>query len=663
MEKRKTRSFPPRHQDEFRFGAYAFESRRRLFLSILFAIITIAMGLFYWLPMSGIAGAVGFPYDDAWIALTFARNLIEHGVYAVHADAVATSGSTAPLMVLLFAGIGFVTGVSETLSLLLGIVAFAIASVAVFHVGLQVFREEQWFAVVVAVLFVLSPYMSSTAMSGTSTMPYIALIVSAVAAYLSGRMLLFFICSGLALWLRPDALVFVLAAAVHVLYNRSFATRSRGTTDVVESSTKGIVFGAGIMIVLLASYAAFNLLLSGTLFPNAVYARIAYYSGASNTFWGDVWQFHSSSMNATLLPFVVFAMILVVNDVLRRRRSRVLVFVAYFVGTMLAYSLFFPFVLSSLTFIPTLPFFFLLGVYGVRQAVVLLLRMLPISPIRIVAGALAILVFGASVVFAAADWDRVRIEHTRGVRYLLQRPVVAAKWLSRSTKATTRVATHHPGAMSYYSERYIVDITGLVSPEVIPVIGDLKGLNDVLKRENIEFIAAQRDLFEVVNVSAYWTSDRKAPGILEIFPYERGRTLLMSQLASSLNMQAASMLNSRRYKEAYALLEQSFKIEPLSARTNTLLGVALLEMGDTARAEEFLRQALTFHDEYAPAMVPLGDILTNREEYYEAISLLEKAVRLNPSSTQGRHSLHKARQVYREDSLRREGIHTFTITR
>ena len=48
-------------------------------------------------------GAAGFPLDDPWIHLQFAKNLHEYGSYSYYRNQTVTSGSTSPLYTLLLA--------------------------------------------------------------------------------------------------------------------------------------------------------------------------------------------------------------------------------------------------------------------------------------------------------------------------------------------------------------------------------------------------------------------------------------------------------------------------------------------------------------------------------------------------------------------------------
>src|SRR5512141_3530708 len=71
---------------------------------VVIAIAALIAVLFY-LIASAIIFRVGFPLDDSWIHLTYARNLAEHGEWAFRLGE-RSAGSTSPLWTFLLS-IGF----------------------------------------------------------------------------------------------------------------------------------------------------------------------------------------------------------------------------------------------------------------------------------------------------------------------------------------------------------------------------------------------------------------------------------------------------------------------------------------------------------------------------------------------------------------------------
>jgi tetratricopeptide (TPR) repeat protein len=196
-------------------------------------------------------------------------------------------------------------------------------------------------------------------------------------------------------------------------------------------------------------------------------------------------------------------------------------------------------------------------------------------------------------------------------------------------------------------------MTGVVTPAMIPSIGNLAHLEAYVKGMKTTFIATLRERMEIANSNPVFTSDMRTPEVMEVFAYAPGRTHIMVQRASALNQRAARLMASKLDGDALPLLQQSYQLDPNSARTCTLLGVALLNLHDTTRAVEALQKALRLHPDYAPAMVPLADVLTVSGEYITALSLLRRAIGLAPNSQIARTSLERTvRRQYEQGFMR-----------
>jgi hypothetical protein len=76
---------------------------------IILAVAAL-LTVFFYLLLSVLTLGVGFPLDDSWIHLTYARNLAEHGEWAFRLGE-RSAGSTAPLWTALLS-IGFLIGLA-----------------------------------------------------------------------------------------------------------------------------------------------------------------------------------------------------------------------------------------------------------------------------------------------------------------------------------------------------------------------------------------------------------------------------------------------------------------------------------------------------------------------------------------------------------------------
>ncbi len=66
--------------------------------------------------------------------------------------------------------------------------------------------------------------------------------------------------------------------------------------------------------------------------------------------------------------------------------------------------------------------------------------------------------------------------------------VTAAKWVAVNTPQQAIIAVHDIGAFGFFSQRNLVDLAGLISPEVIPFIRDERRLAEYLDQQNVDYL-------------------------------------------------------------------------------------------------------------------------------------------------------------------------------
>jgi hypothetical protein len=66
--------------------------------------------------------------------------------------------------------------------------------------------------------------------------------------------------------------------------------------------------------------------------------------------------------------------------------------------------------------------------------------------------------------------------------------VATAHWIAENTSSTDLIAVHDIGAVGYYSNRNIVDLAGLVSPEIIPFLRDEPRLAAYLDQRGVRWL-------------------------------------------------------------------------------------------------------------------------------------------------------------------------------
>jgi hypothetical protein len=66
--------------------------------------------------------------------------------------------------------------------------------------------------------------------------------------------------------------------------------------------------------------------------------------------------------------------------------------------------------------------------------------------------------------------------------------VRAAVWVAESTEPDALVAAHDIGALGYFGNRKLIDLAGLVSPEVIPFIRDEGAIAAYLNEHEADYL-------------------------------------------------------------------------------------------------------------------------------------------------------------------------------
>ena len=231
----------------------------------LASLISIAV----YLVASAVYFRIGFPLDDSWIHMTYARNLALYGQWAFQ-PGKPSAGSTSPLWTVLLS-IGFLLKLAPYFW------AYFLGALLLWGMGLlgeMVVRRVSpayqsrfpW----VGVFLILEWHLVWSAASGMETLLHALLITTVLGMLMSGsrRFMTLGLLTGLSVWVRPDGLTLLGPIAVHAL-----AGQGSGKMRVRDVSLLVIGFAS-----LFVPYLLFNLVLAGTPMPNTFYAKQAEYA-------------------------------------------------------------------------------------------------------------------------------------------------------------------------------------------------------------------------------------------------------------------------------------------------------------------------------------------------------------------------------------------------
>jgi hypothetical protein len=463
---------------------------------LLLAVVVAGLFAAYLLVELKQNGEAGFPLDDPWIHLTFARNLARGwGFVYNHGEPVA--GSTAPLWTFILALVHLVTGrvvAIVVVAKLLGAAFLLVSAVFAFRIAARLTGSE-WTGLAAGLAVATLGPMEWAMMSGMEVTLSVALTLAGIYYYLRFRTgwtsTLAWILFGLAAWARPESLSLAVFAALDSLLRR-FALRQPVT----------FWRGFGVWLASVLAWVGFNYSLSGSLFPQtylakagntSLFAAIAAGSFpqlkglltvAAPSYFAD-FCVHLWRSNPALTLLVPVGLAGLVASALRHRRGPGLLIPLVVLGYVPLIGLVSPVFgaafqsgryignVTALTAVVAVTGIAYVGRW-IRQ---------PGARIGVTALLLGMVVFNAVTVSVATIRNTTRAESS-----INRMQVALGHWLADNTPPGAILACNDIGAIGYFSGRYILDLTGLVTKGILSYRQDRDPDIAVIKDRRPDFL-------------------------------------------------------------------------------------------------------------------------------------------------------------------------------
>ncbi len=605
---------------------------------ITLIILSIVLAYYYVNYAYSVNHEHGFPLDDPWIHLTFARNLVEYGSFSYFRDEIVTAGSTSPIYTFILAAGFLVTKNEMILSYVLGIL-FLAASVFVFYkLSENLFHKEYWLVIAASLIFVFDRWINFISVTGMETTLFIFLLIACFYYYRKRNAVMFGLTLGLTFWTRPDAIAFIGAIAFDYILFLYFKRKSPKENTVPGFTKSDLVKAGSIFGVLMAAYFAMNLALSGSLLPNTYEAKLTYYTPEYRSriefLKFEVWgYFTESSYILLIVPFII-AFIKITGDSFKRRYNSFLLPVIFIFALIFIYWYKLPYAHRFGRYLmPVIPFYILTFVYGSR---VFFRYVYEFFKSKDFANGLNYILLIAAVIYAASGYYSNKELYAEQTHHISIRQVAAAKWLKNNTPEGSIVATHDVGAIAYYSDRKIVDVAGLINPEFIKKLLDKDFsvfMVEQMKKENVGYIAFLREWYRIVNQKPLYTTGDKNFEIMDVFKFDPQRTHVLSSEVKGMTDYAQQFIQNRQPQQALNLLLRALSLDPLSSVTHYYAAFAYSLLRDNSSAEKQLLRALELYPSYTDAAVSLIDMYKKQNRPAEAREFSEKYLTVNPSDT------------------------------
>ena len=429
--------------------APAVERNRPALLDDLVVAVALCLPLaLFALTERRLAGVAGFPLDDSWIHLHFARNIAEGAGFSYN-PGVPVAGSTAPLWTLLLALAVAVFGASVVVVKIVGVMT-ALGAAIVTRRAAMAWGASRLGALGAAVGLAWTGAMAWGAFSGMEVTLAALLVAASLLAHARGHDAWTAIGAALAAVARPEALILVPLLVV-----------SRPLT------IRRVLRFAGVTAVVLAPAVVFSLATVGSAVPATARAkieggllgwlsgvreppRVTWLSRPAEFFGGWVGWLWTTDW---LLPWVLLAALVLVW----RRSGRGLAVPALaLVIHPLAMALFAPYRDPA----------FQEGRYSIHLlpvAFVVLAVALGERP-----GRPRVALLGVYLILALVAMVPAATRYGWAVQNINAMQVHLGRWVDEHLPRREVIALNDIGAIAYLSRREVIDLVGLVSPDVLP---------------------------------------------------------------------------------------------------------------------------------------------------------------------------------------------------
>ncbi|MDM8526589.1 hypothetical protein QUF58_00140 [Anaerolineales bacterium HSG24] len=513
---------------------------------IIWPLCAILAGSFYLLMSAWGYSFVGFPLDDAWIHQTYARNLAQTGQLAF-VPGVPSAGSTAPLWSLLLS-VGYLLGLPYLWwAYGLGLLFLALTGWTMSRLTERLFPEHGWLGLAVGLFCIFEWHMVWAATSGMETILFVWLSVWLVERYTGSAGILsapdsqvgclpqwnyslsdkdfhsdgqtsktlYFslgLIGGLLILTRPEGAGLVGLIGLDVAYCWwSDKFPQRGGNQPIPRDWIRLAWSWGLIIggmaILLLPYIAFHFQLTGKPFPNTFYAKQAEYGSILATYplWWRLFGSFGEQVESVqgvfrvvfigpqllLLPGLVYGAWLTVTE----RRHNLAIIWLWWISFLLLYGF-----RLAVTYqhgryqIPAIVWIVLLGLWGssrlwgwgIRRSHSETLKISKTFRVyqrvfgQVIALSLPILLITFLLIGAQA--------YSRDVRFIETEMVNVAKWLDQHVEPDAVLAVHDIGAIGYFSPRPMIDLAGLITPAVIPIMRDEAALLIFMQTEQADYL-------------------------------------------------------------------------------------------------------------------------------------------------------------------------------
>lgn len=442
-----------------------------------------------------VSGNFGVPLDDVYIHFQFARNIAEGKGFSFNPEQL-TPGSTSPFWTTLLASLYVVLKnqiitvkiLSSIFHLLTGFSTYTLA---------YIISKSKKFGIIATILTLITGRMVWAGLSGMEiTLFTFLLLAFLITNFLNKSKAIQLFLLGVASTVRPEGyLIFAFYLLSEVLnFIRSFRS-NRSLRPIVP-----LLIGVITYLIIIIPYLIFSFKTTGSFLPNTFHAQsIASSSIIFRIKNALVYLFRYIYLLIIDNPIITLAIPVGISSLLKNiwKKNFYLILLLITIG--------FP-IIASITapnlrhhgryIIPFIPLYTIIGLLGIRE----ILHKLKHKYLHIQKSTkiLLLTLWTTYLFIMLLSWS-----YTLGwnVKNINDTQVHLGNWVKENTPEDSVLATNDIGAITYISQREIIDMVGLVSPEVLKAT---KGKYGQEKEEALwEYLQEQKPDYLIIFPSWY----------------------------------------------------------------------------------------------------------------------------------------------------------------
>ncbi len=285
------------------------------------------------------------------------------------------------------------------------------------------------------------------------------------------------ICTGLSIWTRPDGITLLgpVLVALIVHWRRGTGGKELGR----------FIIPAGVLV---AGYLWFNLAISGTIWPNTLYAKQMEYGEATSILerFFRLWLAPLAGAGMAILP----GFILGIYQSLKKKDVLRIATWLWVVGFVALYAWKLPVTYQHGRYLmPILPVFL---VFSLNSLLNLNLAAIPQRLHFILTRTYA----GVVIITALAFLMLGSQAYAKDVAIIQTEMVEPSQWIAKNTPIDSLIAAHDIGALGYFADREILDLAGLIDPQVIPWIRQPDQLSAYIQSRKADYLMVFPDWYQ-----------------------------------------------------------------------------------------------------------------------------------------------------------------------